>query len=253
MEKRPYCLEKAGLKREESGHGLGKGIIAYPVTHVPPFFPSPLLWRFGDSISIHYWPYFSQAVHGWARTGEPAGREHALEKMDERRGNNCGDSRGLRSAIAAALEDPAFRPEIVILNAGLHDIKFDPASGQHQVPCSEYRENIHVAIQSLRQRGCQACWVQTTPLDDDYHASFQKGFIRRMRDVRAYNLAAAEVAGRGGAWVVALDEFTASLSVPWFVDHVHFLPEIRQAQGAYLARQVQSAWEARGQKREIAA
>ena len=213
----------------------------------------PLVWRFGDSISIHYWPYFSEAVRCWASTGEPVGRERALEKLDERRGNNCGDSRGLRSAIAVALEDPAFRPDIVVLNAGLHDIKFDPASGQHQVPCSEYRENIHAAIQSLRLRGCQACWVQSTPLDDDQHASFQKGFLRRMRDVRAYNQAAAEVAGRGGAWVVALDEFTASLPAPWFVDHGHFLPPIRQAQGAYLAREVQTAWEATKKSRKIAA
>jgi hypothetical protein len=52
---------------------------------------------------------------------------------------------------------------------------------------------------------------------------------------------------------VALDEFTASLPAPWFVDHGHFLPPIRQAQGAYLAREVQTAWEATKKSRKIAA
>jgi hypothetical protein len=74
-----------------------------------------------------------------------------------------------------------------------------------------------------------------------------------MRDVRAYNQVAAEVAGYAGSWVVALDEFTASLPAPWFVDHGHFLPPIRQAQGAYLAREVQTAWAATKKSRKIAA
>lgn len=124
---------------------------------------------------------------------EPRVRERLAAVADvEGPAENGGDTRNL----LAHLEDWVIDrdPDLVYLNAGLHDIKRPRGGGEPAVPLDEYARNLREIFGRLR-RGTRArvIWASSTPVDDARHAA-RKSFDRHERDVVAWNAAAARVA-----------------------------------------------------------
>lgn len=196
----------------------------------------PLLFVLGDSISMHYGPYLEQMVAGRYRYARKSGEEEALKNLDIPAGANGGDSPRVLAYLEAMAETDRWRPDVLLLNCGLHDIKTDPDSGAKQVPPKQYRRNLQACTEILRKLGVRTVWVRTTPADEDVHNTPGREFHRFQADVDAYNTIADEVMGQAGVEVLDLFGLTRSLGGrEIFSDHVHFPPEIRRLQAAYIA------------------
>ena len=141
----------------------------------------------GDSIRMGYEPVAVRELAGWGEVIEMGGIQ----------GGNT------RNVLAHLDEWVICRdPDIVHLNAGLHDMARDPGPGpENRVPLDEYRANLERILQTLqRQTRAALVLALTTPVDLGRQLAIAKGVNRTAEDVAAYNAAAREVAaGRGVA------------------------------------------------------
>ena len=94
------------------------------------------------------------------------------------------------------------RPDIVHLNAGLHDLSTAPGTDvlppwHHPIP--RYQDNLRKIIDAIRRSGAQTIiWASSTPAHDGWHnvdvrSGKTRGVLRTNADVERYNAAAAEV------------------------------------------------------------
>ncbi len=204
------------------------------------------LFVIGDSISQQYGPYLERMVAGQFRYARKTGTEPGLEDIhldhpasEEglHTSNGC-DSRAVRAYVELRLRDPAWRPDWLLLNAGLHDIKVPPGSDARQVPLEEYRENLRATLAALAGRGVRVLWVRTSPLDEARHNARSgpgMGIHRYQADHAAYDAAALAVMAEADVPVIDLLGFTRSLEGEVFRDHVHFVEPVRALQAAYIA------------------
>ena len=149
----------------------------------------------GDSIRKGYEPVAVQELAGWAEVIEMGGIQ----------GGNT------RNILAHLDEWVVSRdPDIVHLNAGLHDMARDPGPGpENRVPVGEYRDNLRRILQTL-QRETRAALILglTTPVDLGRQLATAKGVNRTSEDVAAYNAAARKVAAGLG---VAVNDLHAAV------------------------------------------
>ncbi len=198
----------------------------------------PEVFVIGDSISIQYGPYLEGALGDDFLYARKSGEEEALKDLDHPQGANGGDSSMVLDYVTTMMTDDSFKPDLLLLNSGLHDIKSDPESGEKQVPLEQYRENLLNIIGLLSQRGIRLIWIRTTPVDDERHNSMCKGFYRFSCDVRDYNNAADSIMHSYGIPVIDLHEYTLRLDGELYCDKVHFTDEVRKAQGEYIAQNI---------------
>lgn len=97
---------------------------------------------------------------------------------------NSEDSRNLLARMPAYLEE--FRPQVVVWNAGLHDIKSRRADGQLQVSADEYRRNLDAIAMLLQKAGVKSIYALTTPVISERHNRIQ-AFDRNEADVLRCN------------------------------------------------------------------
>jgi len=195
----------------------------------------PSVFVIGDSISIDYHPYLEEMLKGAFAYDRKGGLEDARQNLDEPIGANGGDSRMVLAYLRDLKRRGGFRPDYLLINCGLHDIKTDPQTGTKQVPVEEYRENLRSIVALVREIGSQMVWVQTTPVDEERHNRISKNFYRFEKDCAAYADAAEEIMREEGVPVLRLGVFTRSLAGEIFRDHVHFTPEVSARQAAYIA------------------
>lgn len=136
----------------------------------------------GDSTRIRYEPLVAQMLGGAARVSGPT--------------DNCWSSRRIREHFNDWIE--AARPDVVHLNAGLHDIAFkteqQKPSDTRLVEPDEYRENLLWLVERTRTRtGARVILATTTPINEAAHNA-AKPVIRREADVLAYNAILCDVA-----------------------------------------------------------
>ena len=136
----------------------------------------------GDSIRMGYQPIVEAALKGLAEVWGPK--------------ENGGDS----SNVLAHLDEWVIerQPDIVHMNAGLHDIKRPFGARTNQVPIERYREHLNAIFRRVGE-GTTAIliWAKTTPVNEHWHHE-RKGFDRFEADVEAYNGAAVDLARRSG-------------------------------------------------------
>lgn len=192
------------------------------------------LFVLGDSISMHYGPYLDTFVADWficTRKGEKN-----ADPGDLNLGNdiNGGDSALVREYLDARIAR-GFKPDLLLLNCGLHDIKTDPVSGAKQVSISSYEENLTAISRTLQAADITTLWVRTTHVEEMIHNSLIDAFWRFDDDVLAYNAVADAVFSTAGTPMIDLNGFTKSLGGSPFCDHVHFTEEVRRLQAAFIA------------------
>lgn len=197
----------------------------------------PKVFVVGDSISIQYGPYLEKYLAGkvdYDRKGDTPGQK-AGANLDYPTGANGGDSRMVLAYLKAKVTEPGFRPDVLLLNCGLHDIKLDVKTKTYQVDSANYRQNLHAIYSLTKKHKIPLVWVRSTAVVDSIHNSRSSAFHRYGKDIDAYNRIADEVWRKHKVPVVDLYEFTKALPGNNYIDHVHYNENTRASQAAYIA------------------
>jgi len=133
---------------------------------------------------------------------------------------NCETSERIRANLEPWVISRA--PDIVHLNCGLHDLRWNPGSDGPQVSIEAYEANLTKIFGELTSRGIRVIWATSTPIDEARHAQ-KRASRRTIEDVRRYNAVSRRVADRFG--VACNDLFAA-------VDE-HGAAELLGADGAH--------------------
>ena len=89
------------------------------------------------------------------------------------------------------------KPDVVHINAGLHDLKLKDTS--YQVPLVDYEKNLKTILERIRKETkAKIIFATTTPILDSLHAQRKAGFDRFEADVQKYNIAAVSVMKQAG-------------------------------------------------------
>lgn len=198
------------------------------------------LYLHGDSISLHYGPYLADYLGPAIELQRWGGEEEAKTahlNLDIPQGANGGHSGQVRAFLEAIVTTPEFSPDLLLLNAGLHDIKRHPETSEIQTSPEQYRDNLSAITGLLQLHEIPAAWISTTHSNDELHQSRVNGFERYATDNNAYHAIAVEVMAEANLPVIDLRGFTQRLGPDGdlFADHVHFPEPIRRLQAAYLA------------------
>ena len=196
---------------------------------------SPKLFVIGDSISMQYGPYLEQYLQGTWEYDRKRDEGSNSANLDNPAGANGGDSGMVLDYLRQKMKDPTFRPDLMLINCGLHDIKTDVKTGERQVGLDQYRENLEQIYATLEKRDIPMVWVRTTPVDDEQHNAHQSSFHRYRADLAIYNAVADEVFASREVPIINLHRFTLNLGENLYVDHVHFDETTRAKQAAYIA------------------
>lgn len=199
----------------------------------------PTVFLIGDSISIQYGPYLERFTAGFAKLSRKEDNANALKNLDVPAGANGGDSRMVLEYLKAKTANPQFKPDYLLLNCGLHDIKRNVPGGEIQVTETAYRENLSAIAELLTEAGIQPIWIRTTAVVDSIHNAKSSAFKRYASDLARYNQIADEVCRHYALPQIDLYTFTAELGPEQFRDHVHYNEETRSLQAAYIAGNLQ--------------
>ncbi len=199
----------------------------------------PVLFLIGDSISVQYTPHLAHYLDGVVEFDRKRDDGRAEQKWDVPTGANGGDSTMVLAYLKAKLGDETFRPNYLLLNCGLHDIKRHE-DNQPQVNMDNYRRNLLSIVDLLGDHGIRLIWIRTTPVIDSIHNSRTTTFKRYAADVDQYNQIADKVCTDHEIPVIDLFGFTNQLGREVFMDHVHYTEAARKLQAAYIAGSVQT-------------
>ncbi len=200
----------------------------------------PRVFVIGDSITVQFGPYLEPALAGrfhYDRKRD-SGSERAEDNLDIPRGANGGDSGMVLSYLRLRRETDPLPPGVLLVGAGLHDIKTVPATGAKQVPLDRYRENLAAIIREAAAMDQTLVWLLMPPVIDEVHNTRLDAFHRFAADVAAYNAAAVEIMGAAGVGVIDLHAFCLPLVPGSFIDHVHYDEAARCKQGEFVAREL---------------
>lgn len=198
----------------------------------------PTLFIIGDSISIHYGPHLEQYLARTFRYARKQGEAEALLNLDIPAGANGGDSSMVLRYLRTAPEHGEIgRPDYLLINCGLHDIKTDPDSGRKQIGQKLYRANLEGIAAAAGILSGRLVWIRTTPCDESVHNTRQDQFHRFGTDVVEYNRIADEVMRSRDVPILDLYSFTETLGsgADLFEDHVHFPLRVQELQAAFIA------------------
>jgi hypothetical protein len=202
--------------------------------------PQPRVFVLGDSITIQFGPYFEKAVAGkfhYDRKRALDGKK-AEDDMDFPQGENGGDSSMCLKYLRHRREHDPIQADILLLNCGLHDIKTDPATKVRQVPLEHYRQNLRDILGEAKAMGLKVVWLRTAPVIDEIHNARSKAFHRHAADVERYNLTADVVMSEAGVSTIDLYGFCRTQVPDQLIDHVHYSDPARDAQAAFIAREL---------------
>jgi len=203
----------------------------------------PLAFFIGDSISVHYCEHIPALLAGRFRYARKTGRERAIRRPAVKKNASGQSSTLVLMYIEAMLAGGRWRPDLLVLNCGLHDISRNRATGKIATPLPQYRRNLQRILELLRKAGIRVVWVRTTPVDDARHHKY-KTFDRRNADVRRYNAAADKIMTAAGVPIADLYGFTNAIGGAKLLrqDGVHFTQPARRAQAIFLAGFICGFW-----------
>lgn len=189
----------------------------------------------GDSISVQYFPFLKKYMAGFAELDRKLDNGQAEKDLDVPVGANGGDSRMVLEYLRAKFSDPGFKPEYLIINCGLHDIKRTPAKPDIvQVTKENYRKNLESIFALLKYHNVKPIWVRTTYVVDSIHNSHSKDIIRHGEDVVIYNKIADEICTKHKIPSIDLYTFSIEQGQEHILDHVHYDMPTRALQAAYI-------------------
>jgi lysophospholipase L1-like esterase len=195
----------------------------------------PSIFLIGDSISVQYWPYLRAYLSDIAVIERKKDDGQAEKNLDVPTGSNGGDSRMVLGYLRARYSNPAFRPNYLLLNCGLHDVKHDPATGIIQVTEEDYRKNLNEIVALSEKNHTKLIWIRTTYVVDSIHNAKSSSIRRYGDDVIRYNAIADEVMAQHRIKSIDLYSFSKLQGIEHIADHVHYDLPTRALQAAYIA------------------
>ena len=195
------------------------------------------IFLLGDSISLHYRPYLSDILKDEVVFSGKPGAAEALADINNAVFGNGGDSGMVLAYLKERCAAEDFPYAYLLLNCGLHDIKYNPKTKTLQVPPEMYAENLEGIVSLMKTQGVQTIFITTTPVDDKVHHAYLSinGVERYNADVLSYNETAQKIMRAVGVPVIDLYTFTKALGGGTYADHVHYNDETRRRQAAYIA------------------
>jgi lysophospholipase L1-like esterase len=148
---------------------------------------------------------------------------------------NGGTSKRVLDYLIYMYEKPDFKPDILLVNAGLHDLAIPDKTQTHRVAIDDYEKNVESVINLAKKHNTTLVWIRTTPVNDEIHNSRAEGFQRHNADVIAYNAVADRLCKKHNIPEIDLYQFTLNLNEDLYPDHVHFNKPVRKLQAAYIA------------------
>lgn len=200
----------------------------------------PRIFLIGDSISMEYGPYLKKYLRGIAYLERKEDDGSAAKNLDVPTGANGGDSRMVLSYLRRKVADPDFKPDYLLLNCGLHDIKRDVSGKGTQVDSTAYRQNLQEIHRLLSDQNIQLIWMRTTMVIDSVHNQRSKAFKRYAADLESFNQIADEVCAEKEIPVIDLYRLSVALGRKEVADHVHYKVPARMAKAGYIAGFLQS-------------
>lgn len=198
----------------------------------------PTVFLIGDSISIQYGPYLKKYLEGIAELSRKEDDGNAEKNLDVPTGANGGDSRMVLAYLRSRLKDPDFKPDFLLLNCGLHDIKRDTRNGKLQVEEIDYRNNLTTLFSLLKNHDIKPIWIRTPAVVDSIHNSRSRAFYRYAADLTRFNTIADDICKAFQVPQIDLHGFTWRLGQDQFIDHVHYSEPARALQAAFIAGQL---------------
>jgi lysophospholipase L1-like esterase len=172
--------------------------------------PLPKVVLIGDSIRMGYAPLVAKGLDGKAIVVSPA-----------RNGEDSGNV--LRNLDEWIIKE---QPDVVHINAGLHDLKLK--DGSYQVPLVEYEKNLKSILARIRKETkAKIIFATTTPILDDLHAQRKASFDRLEADVQKYNAVAVSLMKQAGVPINDLHKLVESRGREKLIggDGTHYTPE----------------------------
>lgn len=203
--------------------------------------PLPHVFVIGSSTTLLFGPHLKRMLTGvyrYSRKGDdPASPDQALGNLDCPQGASAGDSAMVLEFLATLDGQPAFRPDVVLLHVGAHDIKRPATGGEPRVSLQDYHGNITGIVDWFERKRIALVWLRSGPLDETLHNARSKGFKRFEADLDAYNAVADHVMSKHNVSTLDLAGFTRRLGPmdQLLKDHIHFQDEVVQAQAAFIA------------------
>lgn len=137
------------------------------------------------------------------------------------------------------------QPDLVHINAGLHDLKTIWYGGQESiVPVEHYRRNVEIILRTIRERTrAKVIWATTTPvIYERAHANHAQynDFDRYDEYVVSYNIAATQVCKRFGVPINDLYALVTETGAEQLLgdDGVHFTAAGQQLLGKAVAAKI---------------
>ena len=99
--------------------------------------------------------------------------------------NNCRSSHDVLQHIEQWTQG-AQAGDIIHLNCGLHDIRYNAGSTQPLTDIQTYQTNLRQIFNRLQQTGAHIIWANSTPFLQSVH-NVTKSSRRYLKDIEAYN------------------------------------------------------------------
>lgn len=195
----------------------------------------PQLFVIGDSISIFYGPYLKKYTAGKFIYDRKRDKGEAMQNLDNPVGANGGNSKMVLEYLTEFLKNDTIKPDIFLINCGLHDIKTNTETGKKATAKDEYRKNIDQITRLILKSGKKMIWINSTPVNDSIHNIKNVGFYRYNKDVIAYNLIADSICSKNNIPVIDLYSFSATFPLEAYQDHVHYSERFRELQAAFIS------------------
>ena len=196
---------------------------------------STQLFILGDSISIHYGPYLKEFLSAEFIYSRKSGEEKALEDLDTPLGANGGNSTLVLSFLEKALEYREIEADLLLINAGLHDIRRDPQTNKISITEETYQGNLEKIALLAKEHRKQFIWIRTTPCHEEIHNQRINDFHRFSKDCIRYNQMADAIMKNHSILSIDLYTFTENLGKDIYCDHIHYTEDVRKLQAAFIS------------------
>jgi lysophospholipase L1-like esterase len=103
---------------------------------------------------------------------------------------NCESSNEIVTNISKWLSEPC---DIIHINCGLHDIRFNQGASQKVSSITQYQANLKVIFDYLSRLNCKVIWATSTPFNENVH-NHVKESKRYLADIIQYNTVSTELA-----------------------------------------------------------
>ncbi len=115
------------------------------------------------------------------------------------------------------------QPDIIHLNCGLHDFRFEAGLTRPQNSPEAYRFNLIKIFDALQYFNAKIIWATSTPFIEQWHNSI-KPFKRYERDAVIYNTVSVELAKQYALPINDLYSHLVQMNLPSLVveDGLHF-------------------------------